>query len=611
MTKNLHQETVAYLKQYAEKELLRFVAVGSVDDGKSTLIGRLLHDTGVVFEDQLNAVKAATKSGKGNVAKEEAIDFALLTDGLKAEREQGITIDVAYRYFSTDRRKFIIADTPGHVQYTRNMVTGASTAHVALILIDARLGVLEQSKRHAHIASMLGIPQLAVCINKMDLVGYDKEVYQRILGEFEKVVAPLGFSKVNFFPVSALKGSNVVTKSQHTAWYDGPTVLEYLETTPLDRPRTAPAARLAVQYVIRPNLDYRGYAGEVAGKTLSVGDTVVALPSQREATVTAIDTFSDTLQSAEVGEAVVVRIDKEIDISRGDMLVGKAGIPRVGRTFEADLVWMSESPIDLDKTYVLKHTTQQVRAQVQAIDYRIDMDTLEHVDAKTMRLNDIGRARISTLRALYYDAYDDDRATGSFILIDSLTNNTVAAGMIRSEKPPQSEGELEHELHAGSAIEPKTQVSPKERLNRLGQRGVTVWLTGLPGSGRWSLAYALERRLFDEGRTATVINPIDQSLQTMASAAKACTDAGMVTICAFASYHKEERAIVKRYVGKDRFVQIYVNTDPEICRERRPDASFEGFEPPKDAQVTVALDRMEFKSHLDTIVERLDELGFF
>ena len=445
----------------------------------------------------------------------------------------------------------------------------------------------------------------------MDLVSYDEEVYHRIAHEFGQVVDPLGFAKVNFFPVSALKGSNVVTKSQHTPWYDGPSVLEYLETTPLDRPRSAPAARLPVQYVIRPYLDYRGYAGEVVGKPLHVGEEVVALPSQREAAVKSIDTFNGSLESAEPGEAVVVRLDREIDISRGDMLVAKKGLPRVGRNFEADIVWMSESPIDLDKTYVLKHTTQQVRAQVQAINYRIDMDTLEHVNAKTMRLNDVGRARISTLRAIYYDAYDNDRSTGSFILIDSLTNNTVAAGMIRSTKATQTESELERELQAGSAIEPKTQVSPKERLERLGQRGVTVWLTGLPGSGRWSLAYALERRLFDEGRTATVINPIDQSLQTMASAAKACTDAGMVTICAFASYHKEEREIVKRYVGNERFMQIYVNTDPEICRERRPDASFDGFEPPKDAHVTVALDRMVLKTHLDTIINRLDNLGYF
>ena len=595
-----------YLDRYQHKELLRFVAVGSVDDGKSTLIGRLLHDTGMVYEDQLEAARRAT-----NLEGEE-IDFSLLTDGLRAEREQGITIDVAYRYFSTEKRKFIIADTPGHVQYTRNMVTGASTANVALILIDARAGVIQQSRRHAYIASLLGIPHLAVCVNKMDLVGYSQERYEAIQADFTEFSKELSFDDVSFFPVSALKGVNVATRSERTTWYDGPAVLEYLESVPVTADRNYDDFRFPVQYVIRPNLNYRGFAGEIISGSINVGDEIVVLPSGKRSKVVGIDMHGKPAESAFTPQSVVIRLADEIDISRGDMIVRAQNLPRVGRSFDAHLVWMNERPLDCDKSYVLKHTTQEVRVQVDEIVSRKDMDTLESVPSETLNLNDIAMVKLSCHRALYFDNYADNRATGAFIVIDSLTNNTVASGMIcRVDQDEQDLDAVIKELRAGSALEFKTQVSAKERVERMGQVGATVWLTGLPGSGRWALAYALERRLFDMGRTATVVDPTDEDLRSMISAVKASTDAGLVTICAFPSYHTEDRDQLRRRIGDERVIQVYVNTDEALCRERRPDADFSGFEPPKSADLTVALDRMTLASCVDFIVDALAKRGQF
>ena len=588
-----------YLDRYQNKELLRFVAVGSVDDGKSTLIGRLLHDTGMVFEDQLAAVKRAS-SIEG-----EEIDFSLFTDGLRAEREQGITIDVAYRYFATDKRKFIIADTPGHVQYTRNMVTGASTANVALILIDARLGVLPQSRRHGYIASLLGIPHLAVCVNKMDLVGFDREVYERIRREFTAFAADLRFRDVTFFPISALKGDNIVDRSPKTAWFDGQTVLEFLESVPIADDRNHTNFRFPVQTVLRPNLDYRGFAGEVASGEIAVGDEVLSLPSGKRSKIEAIDTFNGTLKRAFAPQSVVLRLEDEIDVSRGDMIVKVDDLPTVERTFDAHVVWMSEESLDPDKTYILKHTTQEVRVQIDAVQWKKEMERLEEIDATTLDLNDIGRLTLSTHRAIYVDGYEQNRATGAFILIDSLTNNTVAAGMVIGQETRQGIDDVLAELSAGSGLTPKTQVSAKERTRRMGQRGATVWMTGLPGSGRWTLAYALERRLFDLGRTATVVDPTDEDLDSMVSAAKAVTDAGLVCICAFRSYAKKDRELLRSRIGKERFVQVYVNTDRELCQKRRPDADFSGFEPPESPDLTLALDSTRIDDAVEFIVEAL------
>ncbi|MEM1418172.1 MAG: sulfate adenylyltransferase subunit CysN [Myxococcota bacterium] len=595
-----------YLQRYQRKELLRFVAVGSVDDGKSTLIGRLLHDTGMVYQDQLDAVKKAT------TMEDEEIDFSLFTDGLKAEREQGITIDVAYRYFATEKRKFIIADTPGHVQYTRNMVTGASTANVALILIDARHGVLEQSRRHGYIASLLGIRHLAVCVNKMDLVGYDPQVYERIRAELSEFTKDLSFADVTYFPISALKGANVVAHSDKTPWYDGPTVLEYLENVPIARDRNLESFRLPVQIVLRPNLDYRGFAGEVASGKVKPGDEVLVLPAGTRSKVKAIDTYDGTLDEAFAPQGVVLRLEDEVDCSRGDMIVHPNDRPKVTRTFDAHIVWMAEADLDPQKTYVLKHTTQETRAQIDAVQWRKDLETLEEAPAKTLGLNDIGRLRLTTHKPLYVDGYQKNRATGAFILIDSLTNNTVGAGMVIGDEAGAGTQDLDaalKELRAGSGLRPQTQVSPKERVERTGQKGATVWLTGRPGSGRWSLAYALERHLFDLGRTATVIDPTDEDLRSMISACKAATDAGLVCICAFPSYHIEDREMLRERIGADRVIQVYVNTDPALCAERRPDAQVEDFDPPRHPDLTMALDSLRIEEAVKTIVDDLEKRG--
>jgi bifunctional enzyme CysN/CysC/sulfate adenylyltransferase subunit 1 len=484
----------AYLRRYQDKELLRFVAVGSVDDGKSTLIGRLLYDTGSVYSDQLESVRKATH-GEGM-----ELDLSLLTDGLAAEREQGITIDVAYRYFSTDKRKFIIADTPGHVQYTRNMVTGASTASVAIILVDARLGVLQQSRRHAYIAALLGIPYLAVCVNKMDLVSYDEAAFERVRTEFTAFSRGLSFSEVAFFPISALRGDNCVNRSDKTPFYDGPTVLEFLESVPVRGPRAASAFRFPVQYVLRPNLDYRGFAGRVASGVVRKGDPVLVLSSGKTSRVKAIDTFDGELDHAGEPLSVTLRLEDEVDISRGDMLAHPESLPRVARTFDAHMVWLHEAPLDPTKSYLLKHTTQTVRADVERVHWRKDMDTLAETPATTLSLNDIGRVTVTAHRPLFLDAYAENRETGSFILIDSLSNGTVAAGMV-----------IAADVHARamtlrSAADgpPKTQVGPRERRARFGTSDGVLLLVG--GESRTnSLGYALERRLFDAGASGAVL----------------------------------------------------------------------------------------------------------
>ncbi len=599
----IRDDIEAYLASYQEKELLRFVSVGSVDDGKSTLIGRILYDTGMVFEDQMAAVRAASKSDKP--------DLALLTDGLKAEREQGITIDVAYRYFTTAKRKFIIADTPGHIQYTRNMVTGASTADVALILIDARHGVLQQSRRHAYIASLLGIPHLAVCVNKMDLRDYSQRVYDEICADFMEFGKTLRFKDIQFFPVSALVGDNVVSDSENTPWYEGPNVLEYLETVPILEDRNFENFRYPVQYVIRPNLDYRGFAGEVASGVISKGDEIVALPSGRSSTIKAIDTYDGELDQAFAGQSVTIRLADEIDISRGDMIVKPNDLPRVTRRFDAHIVWMHEKPLDTEKAYLVKHTTQTVRAQIDKIYHEIDMDTLAEKPCDGLRLNDIAKVRLSCHRALYVDDYQRNRETGAFIVIDSLTNNTVGAGMIALASGDQNLADVMRELHAESAMEPKTFVSPSERMERFGQRGATVWLTGLPGSGRWTLAYALERKLFDLGRTATVVSPVGEDLRSMISAAKAVTDAGLINICAFPSPTHNDRELLVDRIGKDNVVQVYVNTDESLCRERRPDADFSSFEPPDNPDIVVALDEIRIDKAVQIILDALEKRGQF
>ena len=454
-------------------DLLRFSTAGSVDDGKSTLIGRLLFDAKGAYEDQLASIR---RNGE--------IDLSLLTDGLRAEREQGITIDVAYRYFATPLRKFIIADTPGHEQYTRNMATGASTADLTIILIDARKGVLPQSRRHAYIASLLGIPNVAVAINKMDLVGFNEDVYSQISAEFQSFARDLGFREIRFFPISALAGDNVVAPSERTPWFKGGSLLHYLETVPDAASLDRKPLRLPVQYVLRPTLDFRGYAGRIASGTVRVGEQVMVLPSRRITTVAGLPSFDGDHEQVVAPMSVTVTIADEIDLSRGDMLVTPESPPGVAQRLAASLVWMDTQPLRLGRSYLVKHTTALVRASVTEIRHRIDVNTLEHQETRELRLNEIAAVTLETQRPLFFDSYSENRITGSFILIDPVSNATAAAGMIRGAAAGRSHG---------------LPVSEEERHARYGHRAAVLQISA-------EMAFELERTLFNRGVATAIVD---------------------------------------------------------------------------------------------------------
>ena len=483
-----------FLAEEQAKDLLRFTTAGSVDDGKSTLIGRLLYDSQSVYEDQLKSVtKASVNRSAG------PIDFSLLTDGLRAEREQGITIDVAYRYFATARRKFIIADTPGHEQYTRNMATGASTADLAAILIDARNGVLQQSRRHAYIASLLGIPNFVIAVNKMDAVGYEESVFRAIEREFQDFLQKLNAPHVYFLPISALEGDNVVRRSRNMPWFEGPGLLEYLESVPVHHRTRAAAFRFPVQRVIRPNQDFRGYAGQVVSGAIRPGEGVLALPSGRRSRVKSIETFDGRLEEAVAPMSVTLTLEDEVDISRGDMLASAQKPPEASRLFDASVVWLNEQPFDPGRRYLLKHTTQTMPAEVKEVRHRVNIKTLEHEPADRLEMNGIGVLRIETSRPIYFDPYAQNRATGSIILIDPVTNATVGAGMILAPVVLERDRKVE-------IITPRSErVTPIERIARYRHGGETV-----PLGDRRTLAWLLERKLFDRGGAVTVIEHASQ-----------------------------------------------------------------------------------------------------
>jgi sulfate adenylyltransferase large subunit len=504
-----------FLAQEQAKDLLRFTTAGSVDDGKSTLIGRLLYDSQSVYEDQLKSVtKASVNRSAG------AIDFSLLTDGLRAEREQGITIDVAYRYFATARRKFIIADTPGHEQYTRNMATGASTADLAVILIDARNGVLQQSRRHGFIASLLGIPNFVIAVNKMDAVGYDEAVFRSIESEFREFVSHLNAPHVYFLPISALEGDNVVRSSRNMAWFQGPSLLEFLETVPVHQRTRAEALRFPVQRVIRPDQDFRGYAGQIVSGSVRPGDPILALPSGRRSRVKSIETFDGQMDEAVAPMSVTLTLEDEVDISRGDMLSSLQKPPVAARQFDASIVWLNEQPLDLSRPYLLKHTVQTLPAEIKAIKHRVNIKTLEHEPADHLEMNSIGVLRIETSRPIYFDAYTQNRFTGSLILIDRETNATVGAGMILApvvverNRPQAVPVDLRHE-----------RVTPIERIARYRHGGDTISL-----GGRRSLAWMLERRLFDRGCLVTTVEYASPETSPARDALAALEQAGLLVL---------------------------------------------------------------------------------
>ena len=500
----------SFMERNLEKELLRFTTAGSVDDGKSTLIGRLLHDSKSVFEDQLAAVKNSRINRSTG-----AVDFSLLTDGLRAEREQGITIDVAYRYFETPRRKFIIADTPGHEQYTRNMATGASTANLAVILIDASKGVLAQTRRHTYIASLLGIPNVLVAINKMDLVEYREDVFLRLQKDFDALAKQLAVPHVVTIPISALAGDNVVARSEHMPWYHGPTFLEHLELVPLRVETMSDAVRFPVQYVIRPDASFRGFAGQVASGVIRPGDPVVSLPSQRTSRVKSIATFDGDAPEAFPPMSVTVTLDDEIDLSRGDMLVSPAHPPRVSRHFEAMVVWFNSEPAEPGRSYLLKHTSRTVRAKAQKIRYRVNVNTLAQEPVSSLQMNDIAYVEFETVSPLFFDPYTQNRITGSFILIDPISNATLGAGMIRADLSDQTVAE--DTVHAP--------VTAMERYQRHGHFPALVLVEGNP-----SLATRLERALFDDHFEAVLVSDQEMRPQLLERNLNVFQASGMVVI---------------------------------------------------------------------------------
>ena len=495
--------------------LLRFSTAGSVDDGKSTLIGRLLYDSRAIYDDQMDSVRASKVNRSGG-----PIDFSLLTDGLRAEREQGITIDVAYRYFSTLRRKFIIADTPGHEQYTRNMATGASTAEASVVLIDATKGVLPQSRRHACIASLLGVHHIVAAVNKMDLAGYSQEVFECIAREFRAFAQQLQIASVYAVPVSALEGDNVVRRSPRMNWFDGPALLEYLESLPVESASAESPLRFPVQYVIRPDAGFRGFAGQLASGVLRNGTEVVALPSGIKTRVKSISGFDGETELAQAGRSTCITLEDEIDISRGDMLASTDELPRVSNEFEATLVWMHASPLDTNKVYLLKHTTRSIRARIKRIRHRIDVNTLAHVPATGLDLNEIASVEVHTTLPLYFDAYRQNRVTGSFILIDPTTNATVAGGVIERESEPSRADSRRVDLKAREG-----RITPSELAFRYGHAPGAVWLPERP-----RVAEVVERALFDEGWHVlwTGISEIEES--EIIAFARALRLAGLVAI---------------------------------------------------------------------------------
>ncbi len=575
----------SFLDQDQKKDLLRLLTAGSVDDGKSTLIGRLLFDSKKLYEDQLSALERDSKR-VGHAGEE--IDYALLLDGLKAEREQGITIDVAYRYFSTAKRKFIIADTPGHEQYTRNMVTGASTANLAIILVDATAGVITQTRRHTYIVSLLGIKHVVLAVNKMDLVDFNEKVFDDICTDYKNFISQLDIPDVNFIPLSALKGDNVVEPSDKMPWYHGKCMLEFLEGIHIGSDRNFTDLRYPVQNVMRPNLDFRGFASNIASGILRKGDEVMVLPSLKTSKVKSIITYEGELDYAFPPQSITVTLEDEIDISRGDMLVHPDNKPRIERHFEAMMVWMDEKPMDITTQFFIKHTTNNTKARIDKIQYKVDVNTLQKSEISHFELNEIGRVVLTTTKPLFFDPYQKNRQTGAFVLIDPLTHNTVAVGMIidklTSKDLPSriTDGDRE-KISQGKAL-----ISEKERIKQYNQKGETIWITGLHGSGKNELAFTLERKLFENGATAVLLDgssvrpglsseldysPADRAehLRRVAHVCKLLNNQGIITICSFISPDQSIREQIEQIIGKEKFNNIYMDASLDYCKNNKPE----------------------------------------
>ncbi len=564
-------DVIAYLESHERKSMLRFITCGSVDDGKSTLIGRLLYDTKLIYDDQLAALE---RDSKKSGTQGERIDFALLVDGLAAEREQGITIDVAYRFFSTERRKFIVADTPGHEQYTRNMATGASTADLAVILVDARQGMLKQTRRHSFIASLLGIRHIVVAINKMDLVNYSQETFDAIENAYREFAAPLGFQSIVCIPISALEGDNIVEKSAHTRWHKGPALLPYLETVDVAAERSAGPFRFPVQWVNRPDLDFRGFAGTVASGVIQPGDDIVVAPSGRRSKIRRIVTQNGDLAEARPDQAVTLTLEDEIDISRGDIICGGDAPAEQTDQFAAHLLWMHDDEMFPGRQYVLKTGNITVPATITEIKHKINVNTLDKQSGKTLDLNEVGFCNLSTGRPIAFDPYKSVRQTGSFVIIDRQTNATVAAGMIA------------HSLRRAQNVHWQSlDVNKSLRAEQKHQRPCALWFTGLSGSGKSTVANLVEKRLHDLGRHTYILDGDNvrhglnkdlgftdadrvENIRRVAETARLMVDAGLIVLISFISPFASERRMARELFDSGEFLEIYVSTPIEECERR-------------------------------------------
>ncbi|MGI8493630.1 MAG: sulfate adenylyltransferase subunit CysN [Acidimicrobiales bacterium] len=593
----------AYLDAHEHMDLLRFITCGSVDDGKSTLIGRLLYESKLIFDDQLTALEADSRA-MGTQGGE--LDFALLVDGLAAEREQGITIDVAYRFFATDRRRFIVADTPGHEQYTRNMVTGASTADVAVMLTDARKGLLTQTRRHSYLVSLLGIRTVVLAVNKLDAVAYDEAVASSIADEYRRFAASIGIEDVTVIPISALRGDNVTSPSGNTPWYDGPTLLEYLETVQVSAPAEEGPFRMPVQVVTRPGPDFRGFAGQVVGGRVAPGDGVRVLPGGQESTVQRIVTADGDLPEAVAGQSVTLVLGDEIDVSRGDMLASASDPPAVADQFETQVVWMSEQPMLAGRSYLVKIGTRTVGASMERPKYKVNVNTLEHVAARTLELNEIGVCNVHLDRPVPFDPYVANRDTGGFLLVDRLTNTTVAAGLINFAL-----------RRADNVHWQSVEVHKDARATLLGQRPALVWFTGLSGAGKSTIANLVEKRLHSLGRATYLLDgdnvrhglnndlgstDVDrvENIRRVAEVARLMVDAGLIVLVSFISPFRAEREMARALLEEGEFVEVHVDTPLEVAEERDPKglyrkarrgelANFTGIDSPYEAPASPEL----------------------
>ncbi|MBN9345942.1 MAG: sulfate adenylyltransferase subunit CysN [Devosia sp.] len=562
-----------WLAQQTGKGLLRFLTCGSVDDGKSTLIGRLLYDSQLILDDQLASLR---KESKNRTVGDEGIDFSLLVDGLAAEREQGITIDVAYRFFSTDKRKFIVADTPGHEQYTRNMATGASNADLAIVLIDARKGVLTQTRRHSFILSLIGVKHVVLAVNKIDLVGYDEAVFAGIETEYRAFARDLGFETLAAIPVSALKGDNILAPSAQMPWYTGPQLVPYLETIEVASDRTSQPLRFPVQWVNRPNLDFRGFSGTVASGVVKVGDEVLIAASRKPAVVTRIVTMDGDLEAAIAGQAVTLVLDREVDISRGDVLSHPGQTPEYSNQFQARMVWMSDESAFPGRSYLLKTGSQLVPATITDLKFRTNVNTLEQSPAKTLELNEVGTLTIATDKPIAFDAYASNGLTGAFILIDRISNATLGAGVI------------DFGLRRAQNLSWQSfDVNRDVRARMKGQKPAIVWFTGLSGSGKSTVANLIEKRLAAEGRHAYILDGDNvrhglnkdlgftedarvENIRRVAEVARLMADAGLIVIVSFISPFRNERRLAREVAGDVTFAEVYVDTPLAVCEARDP-----------------------------------------